>query len=56
MKKCCVCNKKASALVKGLWWCEKHVDYTKGEIRQVVRVSEAESPVEKDVKLDLAWV
>lgn len=30
MKRCCVCGRTASNLVNGLWWCDKHVDFTQG--------------------------
>ncbi len=54
MGSCCICGREAKRTVHGLWWCEKHVDYTRGKREQVTQSKEKEEV--RKVDLDLAWV
>ena len=52
MKRCCVCHKKATVLINGLWWCDRHVEYTKGELKKVIGTG----PELRHINLDLSWI
>lgn len=55
MKYCCICGKEAKNHAKGLWWCEKHIDYAQGEYNEPKKHPSENRKIGR-AKLGLAWV
>ncbi len=53
MGRCCVCGREASNLVNGLWWCDKHVDFTQGDPKKTEPKTDKKG---FQIDLGLAWI